>query len=183
MKTRLSLIVALLAAGLMAGPAESQTAGAGGKGKMDVTIVYMEVELLQHLADLELTPAQLDFLAAIAKDTADKPRDRKAPKTSAEFRKTLTALHAALKVNDTDQVDDLHDKLDELMEKEEIVFDDEVNLTDAARKKSVEFLRQLRVGRGRLARQPGVQREGLDRRTRRRRQEDRAHLRRDQPGE
>jgi hypothetical protein len=147
MKSRLWLIAVLLVAELfavLASQADSQGQGPVG-GNIDVTMLYLEIDALQQLADLELTPAQLDYLAGIAKETAEKPRQRKTPKASAEYRATLSKLHAALKVNDTDLADDLRDKLDDLADKEDNDHDDEVILTDAARTKSVEFMRRLQV--------------------------------------
>jgi hypothetical protein len=148
MKSRLWLVAVLVLAGtfaILAGQADSLGQGKPAVGNIDVTNLYLEIEALQQLADLGLTPAQLNYLAGIAKETAEKPRQRTTPKASAEYRDTLSKLHAALKVNDTDLADDLRDKLDDLGDKEDIVHDDEVILTDAARTKSVEFLRGLRV--------------------------------------
>src|ERR1043165_9973058 len=116
------------------------------KPKADLNLIHLEVDALQVLDTLELTPKQLESLASLAKETSEKPRARQQPKVSAEYRKTLLALHAALKKNAAEQAEELQDKLNELAEKEDVEFDDEVETTEAARSKATDFLRSLRVG-------------------------------------
>lgn len=125
--------------------ADGGAAGGQDKPAVDLNQIHMEIEAVHVLTTLDLTVKQLDALAVLAKDTAGKPRARQPVKASAAYRDTLIALHAALKKGDDDKIDDLQDKLDELAVKEDVTFDDDIELTDAARVKAGEFLGRLRV--------------------------------------
>lgn len=103
----------------------------------------LEVNALQTLYDLDLTPTQLKALAQLAKDTGQKSRSRKPAKASAKFVALLTDLRTALARADADRVDDLTDKLDKLRESESPALDDDVATTDAARKHAPDALRLL----------------------------------------
>lgn len=146
MKQRALLAIAIATLGLDAGRTSYLVAqDRAGAATVDLTQVHMEIEAVNLLTTLDLTVKQLDALAALAKDTIGKPRARQPVKVSAAYRETLLALHAALKKGDDDQIDDLQEKLDDLAIKEEVAFDDDVELTDGSRDKAGEFLRRLRV--------------------------------------
>jgi hypothetical protein len=104
----------------------------------------MEVAALQAFHEFRLTPAQLESLRKIAKETAAEPSSRQAAAASAEYRNTLVALRDAL-VDDTDDdlIDELQEQLDDLREKEKLEFDDGIDVTDEARQRVPELLGTL----------------------------------------
>ncbi len=110
--------------------------------KVNVNLFLLDIQALQTIDALDLRPAQLEALAALAKTTADENRKRDPAKVSNEYRKTVVALRAAL-LKGAENVDELQEKLDELDEKEDPEVDTAVNLTDAARQKAPALLRQL----------------------------------------
>jgi len=111
----------------------------------DLTTLSLEINALQALTELDLEPGQLRTVAGLAKGAAaDKPA-AKTVKPSAEFVKTLKALHAALLKGEGERVPDLQTKIDELREKETLDLGDRVPLTDTARKRAPQFLKLLSV--------------------------------------
>jgi hypothetical protein len=102
-----------------------------------------EVTALQTLYQLQVTPAQLKVLAPIARDTAAKPRPPKDLKVSDDLRKTLTQLRAALLKADDEQIGKLGEKLQELQDAEGVDFDEDMDLTDPARRKAPAVLKLL----------------------------------------
>jgi hypothetical protein len=97
----------------------------------------MEVNALQTLRVLKLTPEQLHLLRKLAPETAQKERTHKTITASREFRGLLAELHQALVDDvDDDRIDELTDKLTELREAEEPELNDAVEVTDAARKRA-----------------------------------------------
>lgn len=109
----------------------------------DLHAVSLEVLALETLDQLQLTPAQLDDLSRRAPTTAEEERARPEPKVSDQYRKTLTELRAALRANKEEDVDKLTAALDKLRHTEKPELDDEVDLTDEARKQAPQVLRRL----------------------------------------
>jgi hypothetical protein len=110
--------------------------------KPSVGPLRQEVLALQALYYLELTPAQLRFLAGVAPTTVQKPGPRRDITVSVRCRKVLADLHAALLAADDERIDELDTTLDTLLEKEGPEFD-EVEITAAARKQAPVLLRKL----------------------------------------
>jgi len=112
------------------------------KDKGDVTNLSLEVDALQTLYLLDLTPAQLKAMSKLAQNTA-KQRTRQPAKVSKNYHATLLALRSALIKNEGLQVDELNDRLDKLRETEQPQIDGKFETTDAARKNSRAALRLL----------------------------------------
>jgi hypothetical protein len=110
-----------------------------------LTDLSMEVAALQTLREFKFTSLQMAQLKKLAAETVRKPRKRKPGKATKEFRDALAAFHDAL-VDDLedDEVDPLEDQVDDLREAEKPVLDDDVEITEAARKRAPELLRRLK---------------------------------------
>jgi hypothetical protein len=93
------------------GPARAQAIKSLAQEVRDLSL---EVDALQTLYFLELTPAQLKALVKLADKTAAKPKSVRPVKISKQFYTTLTSLRAALIKGDDDRVSALSDRLDEL---------------------------------------------------------------------
>jgi hypothetical protein len=105
--------------------------------------LLQDITVLQMLYQLKVTPAQRKALQGLAKETASKSRTPKDVKVSDELRKTLVQLHAALLKEDDDQIDKLGEKLDKLREAEGLNFEDDAEITEAARRAAPGALRLL----------------------------------------
>jgi hypothetical protein len=104
----------------------------------------MEVSALYTLYQFQLSPAQMEKLRRLARETAEKPGARQAPKASDEYRKTLGELRDALvSADDGDLIGALQEKLDELAETEKPEVDGGFEVTDAARRCVPELFRLL----------------------------------------
>lgn len=102
----------------------------------------LEVSALQILHHLSATPAQLHQLRKLAKDTKFKEMETKPGKGSDKFRTTLLEMHQALLENKNDEhIDKLMEKLDALREEEKPDLEDDLNLTESARRRAPEALR------------------------------------------
>src|SRR5207302_2996500 len=66
--------------------------------------------------------------------TAAKPRTHQAVQVSDKVRKAMTDLRAALVAGGQERIDGLSEALEELKETEKVELDDEIGLTDGARK-------------------------------------------------
>jgi hypothetical protein len=112
----------------------------------DLNDLALEVDALQGLHSLKLTDAQLQRLRGLARETAAKPGKRTAARASKEYRAKLLELRAALvEASDSDRIDRLGEELEDLRVTEKPVLDNGVNLTAAARKRTPEVLRSLKV--------------------------------------
>lgn len=111
--------------------------------KEDLTDVALEVLALQTLDQLQLTPAQLADLAKRSASTSEEAHVRPVPKVSDKYRKALTDLLAALRANNEERIDELTSALDELREKEKPDLDDDVDISEEARKQAPQVLRGL----------------------------------------
>jgi len=104
----------------------------------------LEVSALQILHHLNATPAQLQQFRKWAKETISKESDLKPGKSSDKFRTALMEMHQALAENkNIEQIDKLTDKLDSLREEEKPDLDDDVDLTESARRRASEAVRLL----------------------------------------
>jgi hypothetical protein len=112
---------------------------AGAEGKEDAAQLSLQVAALQILHQFDASPAQMETLAKLAKDTA-KARARK-PKASDKVRQALAELRDALIQGDDDKISERSDQVDELRSAENADLDDAVDTTAAARKAAPEALR------------------------------------------
>ncbi len=119
----------------------------------------LEVEALRLLYAFDFTADQRADIEKRAKETMEPARKRQTTKVSDDYLQALTELHDALAdASDDDAIDAKEDALDEIEEKESPDLDDDVKLTDAARKQAGEVLHGLQASQ--LA--TFLEREGLD---------------------
>jgi hypothetical protein len=111
----------------------------------DANSLSLEVAALQVLHDLELSPAQLDGLAKLARQSAPKEGRREAAKVSADLNSALKSLRDALQKGDDERISDCRDKFDELMEKEEPELDNHVTVSEEARRNAAAALKLLNL--------------------------------------
>jgi hypothetical protein len=107
--------------------------------------LVLEVSALRTLYYLKTTPEQARALLDVAKETAGKPQDRKPPKISKEYHQLLTDLREALAEDDEETVESLEEKLEESTITEAPELDDEVTLTESARRHAPEVLRKYKA--------------------------------------
>jgi hypothetical protein len=131
------LLATLALVGVAAPPAKPAPA------KEDLNTISLDVQALQLLHQLDLTPAQLDALARLAGDTAGQLGDRKPAKASDKYRKLLADLRDAYLKDDDDRINELSDQKDELEDSESPDLNDDIDLTDGARKQTPSFIRLL----------------------------------------
>jgi hypothetical protein len=105
----------------------------------------LEVNALRTLYYLKATPEQAQALLKIAKDTAAPNKKREAAKVSAEYKNLLAEVRDALADDDEERVESLEDQLEELTLTESPELDDDVDLTDAARKHAPKILKQFKA--------------------------------------
>jgi len=104
----------------------------------------LQVTALQILHNLNASPAQLQQLRKLAKETKSKDTDLKPGKGSEKFRATLLEMHQALLENkNPEQIDKLAEKLESLREEEKPELEDDIDLTESARHRAPEALRLL----------------------------------------
>jgi hypothetical protein len=111
----------------------------------DVHGLMLQVNALQSLHDLELTPEQLATLAKLAETTANKPKPGKAVTASPAFRTALTQLRDALVKGDDEKIEQCRTKFDEIADKELVDIDDHIEITPAARQKIPQLMKLLTV--------------------------------------
>ena len=110
--------------------------------KPSLTDLSLEVAALQTLYEFRMTPAQMEALRKLAPKSS--PRDP--GKGSDKLRQALTDYRAALlKPDSEDRINQLKESLDALREAEKASLDDDVDITDAARRRTPEVLRSLSV--------------------------------------
>jgi hypothetical protein len=110
-----------------------------------VSDLVLEISALRTLYYLKTTPEQARALLELAKETAGKAHERKAPKISKEYGQLLADLRDALADDDEETVESLEDQLEELTITETPELDDDVPITDAARKRAPQVLQQYKV--------------------------------------
>jgi len=138
-----SIPLYLLLAGLVVADAPRQNPGKGGPAAtVNLSDLSLEINALQTIYDLELSTLQLKSLAELANGAA-KARPRKNAKASAKLVTLMTGLRETLAKGDERQIDDLNDKVDAQREKESLTLDDDVDITDTARKRAPDAVRLL----------------------------------------
>jgi hypothetical protein len=106
--------------------------------------LYQEVTALETLYELHFTPAQLKKLQQIAPATAAKPSDKATLKASAELRKKLIELRAALvAADDEDRIDELTEEFHDQVTAEKAELENNFEITETARAKAPEVLKML----------------------------------------
>jgi hypothetical protein len=109
----------------------------------DANQLSMEIAALQTLRHLEITPRQLAIFTKNAQLKIASQRPRKAAKTTVKFRKVLVDLRDAIVKNQDKRVTDLSAKMDKMFDEENVELDDRVYVTEFARKRAPEVLKQL----------------------------------------
>jgi len=114
--------------------------------KPSLADISLEVQTLRTFYTLKLTDEQLKQIARLAKETAEPERQRPQPKASDEARRVLTDLRDALiDGTDDDKIGELEDELEQLMAKEKPQLEDSYDYTKAARLRTPEVLKSLKV--------------------------------------
>jgi hypothetical protein len=145
MAHRGSLLVMVFSLWTITDPAGAQQPPAGKLLARDVHELSLEVDALQTLYLLELTPTQLKALAKLADKVPAKTRSRRPAKVSKQFLTMLSGLRDALIKNDVARVNELTDRVDSLRDQERIILDDKIEITEGARKRAPDALRILSV--------------------------------------
>jgi hypothetical protein len=109
----------------------------------DLNALNLEVAALQQLHQLDVTPAQLEALAKLAKDAAPKTGERKPAKVSDKYRRTLLQYREALVKGEDERADDLGEELEDLRYSEAPTLDDAIDTADEARKLAPQALKLL----------------------------------------
>jgi hypothetical protein len=135
-----SLAGAILLAAL---PAPAADAPKEKPAKDDLNALSLEVAALQLVHQLGLTADQMEAIAKLAKDAVPKELTRKPAKVSDKYRKTLQQYHDALVKGDEDRIDELGEDLEDLRDSEDPDLDDQVEVTDEARKLAPQALKLL----------------------------------------
>jgi hypothetical protein len=140
--THRSVLVLLAAVCLAAGPGEDARPQ---PAKTSLNDLSLEVTALQTLYQFQFKPEQLKLLRTWAKETIDADGNtRPAAKASDAFRKALQNLRDALaRGDDAEKIADLQEEVEDLRGKESPDLDEAVEITDAARRRAPELLRQL----------------------------------------
>lgn len=99
----------------------------------------MEVDALLTMHRFQLTAEQRTAFARWAGETMQKPSRRQAARASAEYRRALQELHAALvKGEDDESISELQESLEDAEDANEPDLDDDVEITPAGRRRAVE---------------------------------------------
>jgi hypothetical protein len=113
--------------------------------KMDLYDLHLEVKALLTLHALEFTPAQLQTLQRVAKELPAQKRPKQPAKGSEAFRQVLVELRQALLAEENERVDVLEEKMEKIKDNEDAIFDEEVAITEAARRRVPEVMRLLTI--------------------------------------
>src|SRR5579864_847355 len=114
---------------------------------LSLSEMHLEVEALGTLYTLKATPEQIKEIQKLAKQTVQSGRVYKDPMVSDEYKQVLEDLHAALVLaTDDDQIDNLYDQYDQLNQSDKPKFDDEYEISEAARKAVPKLMRQFKSG-------------------------------------
>ena len=142
-KIRVVLVVVLAWGLITPSPAEEPKKASAAT----LSQLSLEVTALQALRTLNLTDVQLKTLQKWAKRTVPPAELRKDGKGSDKLRQALADLHQALVANsDDERIDDLTDKFEGLRDEEKPQLDDDVEITEEARRRAAEALRLLGAG-------------------------------------
>lgn len=105
----------------------------------------LEVSALRTLYYLKTTPEQARALLDVAKETAGKANERKPAKVAKEYQQLLADLRDALAEDDEEVVESLEEKLEELTISDPPELDDEIAITEAARKQVPKVLERYKA--------------------------------------
>jgi hypothetical protein len=108
--------------------------GSAADEKTDANVLSLQVTALEMLHRFQSSPEQLEAFLKVAKTAAPKAAARKPAKVSPKFLKTLIEVRDAYVKGDEDAIADKSAELDELRDKDNPDLDDDVDLTDVARK-------------------------------------------------
>ncbi len=141
----LVITVACFACAVLAVPTPAGDQPKAQKGP-SVSEISLDVQALRAFSTLKLTDEQLKQIARFARETADPDHPRPQAKASEELRKVLTELRDAL-IDDTDEdkIGNLEEELEQLMENEKPQLEDSFDVTKAARTRTPEVLKSLKV--------------------------------------
>jgi hypothetical protein len=107
----------------------------------------LEVTALQTLRFLDVNESQLKSLRQLTKQTLSKAQLRQDGKGTDKFRRALLDLHRVLVANnDQRPINELNNKLELIREEEKPQLDDEVLITDEARRRAADAGRLLSAG-------------------------------------
>jgi len=145
MSLRLAFTLVLVAAPAGWGPIPRAAADEPPKkSQLTLNELSMEVVALQVLHQFQFTPAQMQKLRKLARETSSDVGAREIVKASTEFQRTLASLRAALAEADKpDHIQQLQEKIDKLRDAEKIELDDAVEVSEAAVQRAPEVLRGL----------------------------------------
>jgi hypothetical protein len=114
---------------------------------LSLSDMHLEVEALGTLYTLKATPEQMKEIQKLAKETMQSGRVYKDPMVNDNYKQVLEDLHAALALaTDDDQIDNLYDQYDQLNQSDKPKFDDEYEISEAARKAVPKLVRQFKPG-------------------------------------
>lgn len=100
----------------------------------------LEVTALQMLHQFQFTASQLEKIRQCVKETAEKGRSRQEGQASQEFRDKLEELRKALvQGGDEDSIEQLGDELDDLRYEEKPSLEDDIKVTNEARRRARSF--------------------------------------------
>ncbi len=143
-KQIVSLALCLAAALGLAIPSAGVADDAKKTAQLSLDDLYQEVTALETLYYLHVTPAQLAKLKPIAAETAAKPAGQAKAKASADLRKKLTQLRAALvAADDEDQIDQFSEEFQDQVTAEKAQLENDFEVTEAARTKAPQVLKML----------------------------------------
>ncbi|MFM7151527.1 MAG: hypothetical protein ACKO23_17010 [Gemmataceae bacterium] len=114
----------------------------GRMGFANVADLMAEIDVLNVLAVLQPTEAQMQAMRKVAPKTMQPTPPKKLVKVSDELRKTIAALRDAMAQGEEEKIEKLYPKYDEMREKENPEVD-EVEITDAAREQAPALFRML----------------------------------------
>jgi hypothetical protein len=114
------------------------------ENKLSLNDLSLEIAALQGLRLFQMTPAQMQRLRRLARDTVDDTGARQPAMASEEYRRALVELRNALAGSaEDDRITELQQKLDSLADDESPELDDGIEITDAARQQTPRLLQEL----------------------------------------
>jgi hypothetical protein len=123
----------------------SQAVDPKPKDEPTLSELSLQVAALQSMHRFDLTREQLQLLRKLFEDIAPKDDKRKPGKASDKIRKRMFDLRDALLNGNEERIDELEEKLADMLDEEETDIDDRVRVTAAATKKALEMLKSLRL--------------------------------------
>jgi hypothetical protein len=115
------------------------------KEQAGLSELSLQVNALQTLYEFEFTPAQMQAVLKLVRQSAAKPAVLPGVQATDKYRQTLTQLRDALiDANDSDRISSLQEKLGDLDDSEDPKLDNDVEITAAARRLAPEALKLLK---------------------------------------